>query len=250
MSFFDLSQEWKLSAPDRERMRQEKMRYLHRIHDERELRVHSIGHDNSSELISNVIQQIEQSTVRLKNEVMRQQALTIEDIRKLQDLLGVVKADHQVLLNNAYVLSNGQRVFRTIDGEKVYTEDGVELDKDIIDPDLIGDDKTFHETHQKSLKKIERIEKKLLSKHRKLKALDLDAEALNSDDLTVEKLDGIQGRLELSKLDTTLKEELDLNPELLSPNPTAQFKMAVATMPPPSKFDLDKLIVNSPNLNG
>ncbi len=239
MSEFGSSSDLKLSAPERERLRQREMRYLHRIRDEREFHMRGSGHENSETLMTNVVQQIQQRAMQLNNEIMHQQALTIEEIQKLQDLLDIAKAEHQVLLNNAHVLHDGRRVFKTKDGKHVYTEDGTELGKDVIDPDAISNDKTFYEAQQKSLKKIESLKNRLDAKHQKLERLDKDAETLNSDDLTPDKLDAIEGRLEVSKLEPTLDEELNLNPDFLPPSAAPQFKMAAATTPPPSKLNID-----------
>ena len=70
---------------------------------------------------------------------------------------------------------------------------------------------------------------------------------MNSDGLSPDKLDAIEGRLEVSKLDIPLKDELDLNPDFLPPNPSTQFKMAAATLPPPSGINLD---IKALELNG
>lgn len=250
MSEFDLSQEWNLSAPERERLRQKKMRYLQRIRDERDIRIHGgTSQDNADTLMANVVREIEQRVTRLNNEIMQQQAMTIEEIRQLQDLLDIAKAEYQMVLDNAYIAADGRRVFKDKHGN-VYTQNGDKVGKDIVDPNAIGEDYSSWEAHQKALNKVNDLDNRLDLNHQKLEQLDADQDALNSDDLTQDKLDAIENRLEVSKLDTPLEDELDINPEILPPNPTVQFKIAAATMPPSSRFNLDNLEINAPGLNG
>ena len=70
------------------------------------------------------------------------EALTVEEIMYLQERIDILLEERTELLANAHTLPDGRRVFKTEDGQRVFDEHGVEVDREVVDPNSIGDDKT------------------------------------------------------------------------------------------------------------
>ncbi len=64
-------------------------------------------------------------------------AATVDALMENEEHLKAVRQELKILLDQAYVLPDGRRVFKTEDGTRVFDEQGVEV-KD-IDPDAIED---------------------------------------------------------------------------------------------------------------
>jgi len=62
---------------------------------------------------------------------------TVEALMENEEQLNVVRGELKILLDQAYVLPDGRRVFKTEDGTRVFDERGIEV-KD-FDPDAIED---------------------------------------------------------------------------------------------------------------
>ena len=58
----------------------------------------------------------------------------MDNVKRLED----VRARIEALLERAYVMEDGRRVFKTEDGERAFDEFGEEVSADDLDPDLIG----------------------------------------------------------------------------------------------------------------
>lgn len=73
-------------------------------------------------------------------------AATVRALMENEEQLKQVREELQILLDKAYVLPDGRRVFKTEDGSRVFDEHGVEV-KD-IDPDMIEDWRPYWERYQ------------------------------------------------------------------------------------------------------
>lgn len=73
-------------------------------------------------------------------------AATVEALMENEERLDAVRQELKILLDQAYVLPDGRRVFKTEDGSRVFDEHGVEV-KD-IDPDAIEDWRPHWEKYQ------------------------------------------------------------------------------------------------------
>ena len=71
---------------------------------------------------------------------------TVEVLMENDEQMKSVQQELKVLLDKAYVLPDGRRVFKTEDGSRVFDERGVEV-KD-IDPDLIEDWRPYWEKYE------------------------------------------------------------------------------------------------------
>ena len=62
---------------------------------------------------------------------------TVKALMNNQIALDSVRADIILMLNNAYIMEDGRRVFKTEDGSQVFDEHGIEVKSDDFDFDLI-----------------------------------------------------------------------------------------------------------------
>lgn len=140
------------------------------------------------------------------------QTATYDAIIENQQLLEAVRLEREKLLEKAYVLPDGRRVFESEDGVRVFDENGVELDPSVISADDIEDWRP---------------------KHEQMTALD-EREAFLADEQTElfeyqKKLDEARERLEAGEISQkdfdALKKELDESmPERVRDNLPDEFK--------------------------
>ena len=117
--------EWFIKA----RAQKEKQEHLD---DRAEEEMTALGAD----LIAATQAQIERLEVKLDRYEVATTAALIEN----QQQLDQINIEIELLLNQAYVMEDGRRVFKTEDGTKVFDEQGEEVSADVLDPDVIGDE--------------------------------------------------------------------------------------------------------------
>ncbi|MBM1624815.1 hypothetical protein JQV18_06110 [Sulfitobacter mediterraneus] len=66
---------------------------------------------------------------------------TVEALMENQQLLDATRERIGAMLDRAYVMEDGRRVFKTEDGTQVFDEHGVEVGSDELDPSLIGNER-------------------------------------------------------------------------------------------------------------
>ncbi|MEX0956391.1 MAG: hypothetical protein WDZ83_14425 [Rhizobiaceae bacterium] len=77
---------------------------------------------------------------------------TVDALMENEEQLKLVREQKRILLDQAYVLPDGRRVFKTEDGTQVFDEFGKEVDASIIEPDQIEDWRPFWEKYQSPFK--------------------------------------------------------------------------------------------------
>ena len=75
---------------------------------------------------------------------------TVEALIANQEALDLVQARLDAMLERAYVVEDGRRVFKTRDGTQVFDEFGEEVGRDIIAPEDIDDSHPFWEDFEPS----------------------------------------------------------------------------------------------------
>lgn len=90
-----------------------------------------------------------------KTRLDRYDTKTVEALMYNQQAIDIVQERIDVMLGKAEVLPDGRRVFKTIDGRKVFDQHGQELGADVIDPMSIDDKKPKWEAYRDS--KLEKV---------------------------------------------------------------------------------------------
>ena len=88
--------------------------------------------------------EIEQFEIRLSS----YEEATVVALLENQQRLDAVNARLLAMLDQAYVMDDGHRVFLTMDGTQVFDEFGQEVSRDEIDPAMISDEHPFWEDYQ------------------------------------------------------------------------------------------------------
>ena len=127
-------------------------------------------------------------TQAYKAELDEYDALTVEAIMENREVLDRLYAEREAMLERAYILEDGTRVFKSEDGLRVYNQDGELLPSSTVNPEQIGDKYQKAEPffdNLKSINKHQQIEKNLLEFQ---EHLDEDRELADSGKMTKDEL--------------------------------------------------------------
>lgn len=113
--------------------------------------------DNLAALASEVIAATEREIFEFQTRLDKYDEATVVALMENQELLDAVNTRLEAMLANAYVMEDGRRVFKTLDGSKVFDEFGAPVSRDELDYDLITPDMPAWETYQPDLLERERL---------------------------------------------------------------------------------------------
>ena len=82
---------------------------------------------------------------------------TYEALIENERLLEEARREHEEMLEKAYTLPDGRKVFESEDGLRVFDADGNELDAAVITPEEIEDWRPRHEAYQEKIESIETL---------------------------------------------------------------------------------------------
>lgn len=172
------------------------------------------------------------------------EALTIEEINFLRDRLDALMEERQRLLDNAHVLADGTRVFKTEDGTKVFDQHGNEIGRDVVDPAEIGNDKPSWETWKSVNEEISATDNQLNAAHDFQSKLDDIRERFDRGDITKDELKELESELEKSVPLSLRTREVEL--QLDDARPEAKPEFAAAAQ---NKVNIDTLELDAPSLD-
>lgn len=169
--------------------------------------------------------------------------LTIEEIMFLQGKLDSLLVQREAMLDKAFVLEDGTRVFKTLDGTAVFDEFGNSVGNEFVDPNLIGNDLPNWEAFSQNTRDINSAKAGLTEKIEFLGELDELEDALGQDDLTEDQLNDLEERLEAAIPESTRIREtaLDVSDDIAKP----ATDFAIATT---GQINLDALKISVPGL--
>lgn len=122
-------------------------------------------------------------------------AATISAIQDNADALEAIEAQLKPYLEQAFVLPDGRRVFKTEDGLRVYDENGTLLDDDVIDPSVIDDWRPRWETVKPIIEQRERLLRQREELFDYQEKLDDARERLDSGEITRAEFDELRQSL-------------------------------------------------------
>lgn len=123
-----------------------------------------------------------------KAELDEYDALTVEAIMENREILDRLYAERDAMLERAYQLDDGTRVFKSEDGLRVYNEQGQLVSPNVVDPTVIDDKFEKAEPYIEKLESIakhKQIHKNLLEFQEQL---DEDRELADSGKMTNDEL--------------------------------------------------------------
>ncbi len=196
-------------------------------------------------LAQSVIQATAENIARFEQRLTEYEELTVRQIIELRERLDKLLEEREVLLENAYTLPDGTRVFKSTDGVSVFDIDGNRVSRDVIDPSMIGDDKTSWEAFSANKNLIEQTNIRLNEALEFQEELDDMREQLDKDGLTAGELDDLEQRLERSVPMSIRIRQTDLEADGEPPKATPEFTAAAS-----NKINLDTLQMDAPGLGG
>ena len=163
-------------------------------------------------------------------------AATVEALMDNEEALGAVRERIQIMLDNAYVLPDGRKVFKTEDGRRIFDERGQEV-KD-FDPNEIEESRPRWERFSEELEAADRLgqEREELVKYQNL--LDKTREDANEDGLTKAELDDLEKRLQENVPDAVKRKLANEEPASVSKQEVAH---DAAPFKPAGKLDMPSL---------
>lgn len=184
-----------------------------------------------------------ESLAQFEEQLTHYEKLTVEQITALQDKLVQLAEVRAELFENAHMLPDGRRVFKTEDGQSVFDEYGVQLSREEIDPALISDEKTRWEAILRIDATIAQTQQQLDEVFEFQDELDGMRDRYNEGDLTAGELEDLEQRLERSVPTSIRIRQTALEAGGEPTRVTPDFLVAAA-----NKVNLDSLEVSSPGL--
>ncbi len=174
--------------------------------------------------------QVEQFTVKLDT----YDTATIEALQKNEEALEKVRSEIRIMLDKAYVLPDGRKVFKTEDGKRVFDEHGTELKE--FDPTEVEDWRPRWEQLRAKTEEHVALTEERQQLHDYQELLDKTRSDTNEEGLTKGELDDLEKRLEaampeavrknLPKDNTTTMDDDNTNePQAASLRPAAKLDM-------------------------
>lgn len=152
--------------------------------------------DDLTTLASSVVMATSEQIQEFETKLDMYDEATVKALMLNQEQLDIVNARLQDLLNNAHVMEDGTRVFKTRDGTKVFDEFGNQVSKQKLDPLQIGSEKTIWEDFKTEKDKqsfLENERTKILEFQEKV---DATRERISENDVSEKELDKIDDDLE------------------------------------------------------
>lgn len=125
-----------------------------------------------------------------KMELNTYDAATIEALIENEEALKKVREDLKVMLDRAYILPDGRRVFKTEDGTRVFDEHGAEV-KD-FDPQSIGDERPRWEAFISAKDDEQKLTEERDQLHEYQGRIDTARDRLDDKGLTQAELDELR----------------------------------------------------------
>lgn len=111
-----------------------------RYENERREKLEDRLEDNAAAFATGMVVATQMQIEAFELKLDRYEEATVAALIENQEQLDAVNARIFAMLDQAYVLDDGRRVFRTEDGTQVFDEFGEEVGPDEIDPAMIGDE--------------------------------------------------------------------------------------------------------------
>lgn len=164
-------------------------------------------------------------------------AATVEALMENEQQLERVQEQLRIMLDKAYVLPDGRRVFKTEDGARVFDEHGQEV-KD-FNPDEIEDWRPRWEVLQELRQSQQDLTDERDQLHEYQNLLDETRERLDDEGLTKDELDELEKRLE-DNMPDAVKRKLPQDKDAVLDN-DADTNSQPASFRPAAKLDMPSL---------
>lgn len=151
------------------------------------------GADNAVDLAVTIITAEQYDALQIEIDVFQQ--ATVEALIAQERLIESTREALAETLDQAYILENGQRVFKDRAGQAVYEEDGTKLDTSVIAPDQIPDHHPRIEDVLELRQQLEDLESEQAELLDYQERLDNTQNRLDRGDITQKEFEGLREQL-------------------------------------------------------
>lgn len=120
---------------------------------------------------------------------------TVKALMQNSEKLSSINIEIEALLNRAYVMDDGRRVFKTEDGSQVFDEFGAEVSFEELDPALVPDDNPKAEQFLSMLNEKTELEAEQAQLLEFQDKLDAARDVASQDDFTTDELEELDAEL-------------------------------------------------------
>jgi hypothetical protein len=137
-----------------------------------------------------------QQVIEFEHKLEIRETATIETLMNLRKQLDAADKRVNEMLDQAYTLPDGRKVFKTKDGKQVFDQNGEELSSKEIDPEAINDTHTFWEDFKFGIDERTDIQERFEDAQKYQTKLDEAREKLNDGNMTAKEMHSLEADLE------------------------------------------------------
>lgn len=177
-------------------LRQQRWFFKAKERDEKRKDIEEQRADDAMSLAADIVIAAQEEIEAIRIKLDRYDEANVRALMLNQEKLDAIDAQFLELLDRAYVMSDGRRVFLTEDGTRAYDETGKEVTRDELDFDLIPKGSPTWEQHQEMMRRRQeamRERERILEFQRKV---DRARDCLDEGAIPKSELDELDADLE------------------------------------------------------
>lgn len=151
--------------------------------------------DDLAALASEVILATQAQIAAFETKLDKYDEATVQALMENQEKLDAINARIEAMLDQAHVMEDGRRVFRTEDGQQVFDEGGVEVSSNELDPDTINPSAPTWEAFSEVKAEQARLEAERDEIHEYQEKLDAAREQIADGEISEADLEALDAEL-------------------------------------------------------
>ena len=166
-----------------------------RIDDKRQKQQEDQDKENIEMFGHGMVVATELQIIQFKAKLDTYDTATVEALMENQKQLDAVRDKIEAILERAYVMDDGRRVFKTEDGKQVFDENGKEISAEELDPDLIDSGKPKWEEVKAKMELKQSLEAERTEILEFQEKVDAARERVSEGDITEAELEELDAEL-------------------------------------------------------
>ena len=166
-----------------------------RIDDKRQKQQEDRDKENIEMFGQGMVVATELQIIQFKAKLDTYDTATVAALMENQQQLDAVRDKIEAMLERAYVMDDGRRVFKTKDGAQVFDEFGVEVSSDELDFDLIDSEKTTWEEFSTAIELDQTLQSERSEVLEFQEKVDAARERVSDGDITKAELEELDAEL-------------------------------------------------------
>ncbi|SMX44533.1 hypothetical protein [Octadecabacter ascidiaceicola] len=212
---------------------------------ERREKVQDRLEDDLAALAAEVIMATQAQLAALEVKLDSYDEATVTALMENQELLDVVNARIEAMLNQAYVMEDGRRVFRTEDGQQVFDEHGTEVGATELDPQMIDSSLPTWEMFSSDIEQQRALETQRTEILDYQEQLDAARDQIAEGEISEADLEALDADL-LDAMPDAVRSYAGIEAHAPTPGSTSQFNAPTALEPIPNLIAENSILPPSP----